>query len=178
MKTSLILALLSCLCLQGFSKEKFNKLSVNPIQLFVYGITNFEYERGFNDGKLGVAFFYGMSGMTTREIGDHKAYASEQNVSVKRYSNNFSTNSFWYGGQISVATASVWGDEGQAFDIGTLCVSSKSGYQVILNSFYLDFFGSLGYVVTNDLYGKATYEGDVAESNIILFLGVKMGIAF
>ena len=54
-----------------------NKLSVNPIQLFGFNFTNFEYERGFNDGKIGVSFFYGISGIATTEIGDYDMCVSE-----------------------------------------------------------------------------------------------------
>ena len=64
----------------------------------MYNIPNFEYERGFNDGKLGVSFFYGSTGNATREIEGYDLYASEQNVNVKFYNTNISQNSFWYGG--------------------------------------------------------------------------------
>lgn len=85
MRKQLIFISLMFLTIQGFSQEKLNKISVNPIQLFGFNITNFEYERGFNDGKLGVSFFYGNTGNATRKVGDYNMNLSEQNVSVKGY---------------------------------------------------------------------------------------------
>ncbi len=181
MRKVFILFMLTCLGIQGFSQEKLNKISVNPIQLFGYNITNLEYERGFNDGKIGVSFFYGTTGSATRRNGGYTMYVTEQNVNVKGYSNSISQNSFWYGGQLSVASANIYDFESwdnSATNIGTLGLTGKIGYQFILKSFYLDFFGGLGYALTNDLFGDAEYSGDVEEVNLLLTYGIKMGIAF
>jgi hypothetical protein len=181
MRKHFILLVLTFIGMQGFSQEKLNKLSVNPIQLFGFNITNFEYERGFNEGKLGVSFFYGTSGMANRKTGDYDMYVSEQNVAVKGYLNNISQNSFWYGGQISVASASIYDTDdydNRATDIGTLGITGKIWYQFIIKSFYLDFFGGLGYALTNDLFGQAIYNGNVEETKILYTYGIKTGIAF
>lgn len=165
----------------GFSQEKLNKLSVNPLQLFGFNITNFEFERGFNDGKIGVSFFYGKTGSATRRIGGYDMYVTEQNTSIKAYTRTISQNSFWYGGQLSVASADIYDRNdfnNRATDIGTLAISGKTGYQFILKSFYLDFFGGLGYALTNNLFGEAMYSGDVYETKILLTWGIKTGIAF
>lgn len=179
---------------QGFAQEKLNKLSVNPIQLIGFDIMNVEYERGFIDGKLGVSFFYGRTGNATPTIGDYRVYVTEQNVSVKGYLRSISKSSFWYGGQVSVATANVYYDydsdkpydaaeyekyqNNRATNIGTLGLTGKFGYQFILGSFYIDVYGGLGYAVTNNLFGNAVYKGDVKETNKLLIYGVKMGLAF
>ena len=194
MKKQLIFLSLVFIGMQGFSQEKTNKLSMNPIQLFGFNITNFEYERGFNEGKLGVAFFYGNTGNATRAIGGYKMYLAEQNISIKGYLNSISKSSFWYGGQLSVASGDIIYDydfnseyneeerdkyfNNRAIDIGTLGVTGKVGYQLILGSFYLDFFGGLGYALTNDLFGDAEYSGEVEEVKLLLTYGIKTGIAF
>ena len=182
MKTKFTFILLTCFSLQGFSQDKLNKLSVNPIQLFVFNITNLEYERGFCDGKLGVSFFYGGTGRTTRSIGRYRMYMTEQNISVKGYTRGINNNSFWYGGQLSVASSSIYSisynNYNSAGNVGTLGLTGKAGYQFVLKSFYLDFFGGLGYAITNDLFGKATYTGDVKETKLLLIYGIKTGIAF
>lgn len=181
MRKLFILVVLTCLGIQGFSQGKLNKISVNPIQLFGFNITNLEYERGFNEGKLGVSFFYGTTGRATRKIGGYTLFVAEQNVNVKGYTNSISQNSFWYGGQLSVVSARIYdlnNWDNQAYNIGTLGLTGKIGYQFILESFYLDFFGGLGYAITNDLFGDAVYSGDVEEVNLLLTYGIKMGIAF
>lgn len=178
MRKRLIFLSLIFMSIQGFSQEKLNKLSVNPIQLFGFNITNFEYERGFIDGKLGVSFYYGMTGMASRSIGGYSVYIAEQNISIKGYSRSIDNNSFWYGGQLSVASGSIWGDNGSATNVGTLGLSGKLGYQLIIKSFYLDFYGGLGYALTNNLFGDVSYSGGVSETKLLLIYGIKTGIAF
>lgn len=194
MKKTLIFLSLVLLTIQGFSQEKLNKLSVNPIQLFGINLTNFEYERGFNDGKLGVSFYYGTTGDATRAVGDYKMYLTEQNVSIKRYLKSISNSSFWFGGQVSVASGRIVYDydfdsdyddkeyekyvNNRATNIGTLGLTGKAGYQFVIGSFYLDFYGGLGYALTNNLFGNVEYKGDVEEEKILLIYGVKVGIAF
>ena len=88
-------------------------------------------------------------------------------------------SSFW--SVISVASGNfidVKDVNNRAFGVGTLGLSGKFGYQFILNSFYLDFFGSVGYALTNDLFGTASYNGNIEEANILLTIGIKTGIAF
>ncbi len=181
MKTRITLLLLIGISINGFAQERMNKVSVNPLQLFVFNITNLEYERGFNDGKLGVSFFYGETGNTTREIGGIVAFVTEQNVSVKSYSKSIAESSFWYGGQLSVASGDIFDTDNfdnRANGIGTLGLAGKLGYQLILKSFYLDFFGGVGFALTNDLFGTAEYSGDITASNILFTYGIKTGIVF
>lgn len=181
MKTRFAAAVFTMLSISAFSQERLNKVSVNPLQLFGFNIVNFEYERGFNEGKLGVAFFYGRTGNTTRKIGDIRAFLTEQNVSVKSYSKSIDETSLWYGGQLSVASGDIidFDDfDNSARGIGTLGITGKLGYQFILDSFYLDFFAGLGFAVTNDLFGTAQYTGDITESRVLPILGLKTGIAF
>lgn len=181
MKITTALILLTGLSINGFAQEKINKVSVDPLQLFALNIANFEYERGFNEGKIGVSFFYGSTGNTTREINGLRAFLTEQNVGIKSYSKTISESSLWFGGQLSVASGSfrdVKDVNNRATGIGTLGLSGKLGYQFIHNSFYLDFFGSVGYAITNDLFGTASYNGNIEEANILLTVGIKTGIAF
>lgn len=130
---------------------------------------------------MGVSFFYGTTGNSTRVIDGITAYVTEQNVSIKSYSKSISKSSFWYGGQLSVASGSIYEEEGynnRATGIGTLGLTGKLGYQFILKSFYLDFFGGIGYALTNDLFGSAEYSGNITENNLLLTYGIKTGIAF
>ena len=180
-KQLVLLLLLACFSIQGFSQEKLNKISVNPIQLFGFNMTNFEYERGFDEGKLGISFFYGKTGSSTRNIDGLTTYMSEQNFSIKSYTNNISQSSFWYGGQVSVSSANIFDLEdwnNRASNIGTLGLTGKMGYQFILKSFYFDLFGGLGYALTNDLFGDVQYSGNIEETNLLLTYGIKMGIIF
>jgi hypothetical protein len=164
----------------SYSQDMRNKISVNPIQLIGYNILNSEYERGFNEGKTGVAFFIGRTGNATREYNDVVAYVSEQSVTYKLYSKTISESSFWFGPQLSVATGDLFNSrtDSYAFDIGTLGISGKVGYQVIIKSFYLDPYVSVGYAITNDLFGNARYQGSFEESKVLLNYGLKMGIIF
>lgn len=157
---------------------KLKKLSINPFYLIGTNILNFEYERGFVDGKLGVSFYYGRTGGATREILGIKSYTSEQTISLKTYSKSISSTSLWYGGQISVISGSIYVDNESAYGIGKLGLSGKVGYQFIIRSFYLDFYGGAGYAVTNDLFGSIVYNGDLTISKYILLFGIKTGIAF
>jgi len=194
MKKVMFFLSLAFMLTQGFAQEKLNKLSVNPIQLLGFDIMNIEYERGFIDGKLGVSFYYGRTGSATPTIGDYRFYVSEQNVTIKGYLRSISKSSFWYGGQVSVASANVYYDfdsskpfdqveyekyqNNRATNIGTLGLTGKIGYQFIVRSFYIDVYGGLGYALTNNLFGNAVYKGDLEETNRLLIYGVKMGLAF
>jgi hypothetical protein len=133
--------------IQTFSQDKMNKVSINPIYLFLQNITNMEYERGFSDGKLGISAYIGWTGYATRELFVYESWTNEQNISLKFYPNSISSRSFWYGGQLSVVTSNVYKvdnyDE-RATGIGTLGLFAKFGYQFIFKSFYLDLTGSLG----------------------------------
>ncbi len=182
MKTSTFIFLMTLISVQSFSQEIRNKLSVNPGQLFVFSMTNFEYERGFNNGKLGVSFFLGTTNLTVRPIGGLIRTGTEQNFNLKFYSKSFSTSSFWYGGQLSVASGSIYeaGDfwNNRASGLGTVGISGKLGYQFLIQSFYLDFYGGVGYAITNNLFGQAQYIGRFTESRLLIPYGIKMGIAF
>jgi hypothetical protein len=161
------------------SSERLNKLSVNPIQLALFNNHNIEYERGFKQGKLGIAFYLGRAAGFSREISDTRMVLSEQNVTVKWYLNTINRSSFWYGGALSVASGSIIiKDKGSAFNIGTLGLSGRLGYQFIIKSFYLDPSLGIGYALTNDLFDTLTEHDDVELTNLILVFGLKMGIVF
>jgi hypothetical protein len=180
MKKKVIILILSSISVLGYSQEKLNKLSVNPVQLFYLNISNFEYERGFNEGKIGVSFYYGQTGSAIRNISGNRIYSTEQNVTLKQYSKSISKSSFWYGGQLSITSANIYSNDFyyRATNIGTLGLTGKFGYQFIIKSFYLDFFGGLGYALTNDLFGDAAYAGNISETKLLLIAGIKTGIAF
>lgn len=175
----LVVLIIGFIC-EGVAQDKKNKISVNLPQLFVFNITNIEYERSFNEGKLGIAFFYGRTGNTTIEINNKQVYFVEQNVSVKRYLKSFSERSFWYGGQLSVASADVFSsdDSGETLNQGTLGVFGTLGYQFIIKSFYVDAFAGLGYALTNDLFGNVSYSGNESDTKLLGTFGLKMGVAF
>jgi len=181
MKKSLIYICLSLLSLQGFSQDKINKFSVDPIKLIGFNMTNFEFERGFLDGKLGVSFYFGRTAGATRNIGDYTRYIVEQNVSIKGYLKTIGMNSFWYGGEVLVSSGSVSHNENNkigARNLGTLGFTTKMGYQFIIKSFYLDFYGGIGYALTNNLYGNVEYRGGYEEPQLLVVFGLKTGIAF
>lgn len=169
------------LAFQAFSQERLNKISANPIQLFGYNRLNLEYERGFNEGKLGISFYYGKTGNSARLVDGYRSYLSEQNFAVKFYPKSMGVSGFWYGGQMTVASGDLYGEkeEDRATNIGALGVFGKGGYQLILKSFYLDLYGGIGYALTNDLFGTAEYFGEAEKPNTFLTLyGIKLGIAF
>lgn len=181
MKTKIAFLMLTMLTLRGVAQEKMNKVSVNPLQLFVFNIGNVEYERGFRGGKLGVSFYYGRTGNTTRTFRGLRTFVTEQQVSIKHYPGTIAASGLWYGGQVSVASGNVYSPDvynDRAYDIGTLGLTGKFGYQYIHKSFYLDFFGGVGYALTNNLFGKATYLGGVSEAKILFTYGIKTGIVF
>lgn len=165
----------------GFSQEKLHKFSVDPIKLIGFNMTNFEFERGFLDGKLGVSFYYGRTAGATRNIGDYTRYIVEQTVSIKGYLKTIGMNSFWYGGEILVSSGSVSHNENNkigARNLGTFGFTTKMGYQFIIKSFYLDFYGGIGYALTNNLYGNVEYRGGYEEPQVLIVYGLKTGIAF
>lgn len=175
----IVTLLLITLSTTAFAQERLNKVSHNPLQLFVFNLTNFEYERGFKDGSLGVALYYGRTGSTTREINGISFYGTEQNVTFKLYRNLIDNSGLWWGGRLAVASGNARdGNEGSATGIGTLSVSGMGGYQIIAGSFYLDFFAGLGFALTNDLFGRAHYSGSMKESRILIPFGVKVGFVF
>lgn len=158
-----------------------NKISINPIQIIGYNIANIEYERGFKNGKTGIAFYIGRTGLTTRSIDDYMFYTQEQNLSFKKYSNNINTSSFWYGLQLSVTSANIIHTEkfeNRAYGIGTFGVTGKLGYQIIYNAFYTDIFAGLGAAITDDLFETAVYSGDIQPTPLFIIFGLKGGISF
>jgi hypothetical protein len=166
---------------QVFSQEMMNKLSINPIYLFAQNITNVEYERSLNEGKLGISIYLGWTGYTTREIFGYESYINEQSLSLKYYKNSFSSSSLWYGGQLSVISLNIYDSDDyneRATDIGILGLSGKLGYQFIIKSFYLDFGASIGYALTNNLFGEAYYSDNIKESKLLYGIQIKTGIAF
>ena len=192
MKAKLFALLLAVsLALPVLAQDNMNKISVNPVQLFLLGIQNVEYERGFKEGKLGVSFYYGRSVVNPPEVFKVMSYLSEQNISIKGYSNSIGENSFWYGGQLSVASGYLKKSTSSSFDdyyyyddtdyseayVNTLGLTGKIGYQFIAKNFYFDIFGGLGFAY-NDLYDGSYYSGEFKESNVALLLGLKTGISF
>jgi len=182
-KLILIFLLLSVSSTITLSNERLNKVSFNPIQLFGFNILNAEYERGFSDGKLGVSFYMGRSGMFGAESAGYQIFVSHQKVGIKYYTRNIQRNSLWLGGQLSAASGYVYGIEGnnsddEALVNGTLGVIGKIGYQLVLGSFLIDLHAGAGYALTNNLYGESYYSGGIGESNLLLDFGINTGIVF
>ncbi len=164
-----------------FAQQRLNKLSVSPIQLFGYNRLNMEYERGLNDGKHGISFYMGRTGNASRQIHGQYSWLSEQNVAFKFYSKSLEKSSFWYGGMVSVSSGNIYDENGvdQATNIGALGILATSGYQFIVNSFYINPYLGAGYSLTNDLFGTAQYTGDISKpTDWLLTYGFKMGICF
>ena len=164
-----------------FSQEMKSKFSINPIQLSLSNAINFEYERSFNNGKLGVAFTFANNGATAGKMSETRMSLSEQSVTFKSYSNSFYESGWWYGGAMSVASGFIQDEDdfnNVAYNIGTLGVSGKVGHQIVIKSFYANVFGGIGYAITNDLFGEAVYNGDYSESNLLIPYGLNLGITF
>ena len=180
MKTFL-LSLLFIMTVNTFAQQRLNKLSVNPIQLFGYNRLNMEYERGLNDGKYGLCFYLGQTGNSSRKIHGQYSWLSEQNVAFKVYSKSIEKSNFWYGGMVSVSSGNIVSENGvdKAGNIGALGVMGTSGYQFVAGSFYANLYLCLGYALTNDLFGSATYTGNIKKPTDWLFTyGLKIGISF
>jgi hypothetical protein len=178
-----LLILLFCgVYFQGFSQEKFNKLSVNPVQCFIGHIYNLEYERGFKleNTDYGFSFLIGRTGFQPRIIDGYKINMAEFNLSYKMYTESFNKSSFWYSGQISVISTKI--DDLKSVqrvsNIGTLGISAKEGYQLFWKSCYVDFNMNLMYVITHNLFGIGIYEDNVKNSKWIFRLGFRTGIIF
>jgi len=180
MKTFLI-SLLFFMTINTFAQQKMNKISINPIQLFGYNRLNVEYERGFSEGKYGISLYMGQSGNASRKIHGQYSWLSEQNVALKFYSKSMDKSSFWYGGMVSVSSGDIFDENGvdQATSIGALGILATSGYQFIIKSFYLNPYMGAGYSLTNDLFGSASYTGNIEKPTDWLFTyGIKIGITF
>jgi hypothetical protein len=180
MKTFL-LSLLFIMTVNTFAQQRLNKLSVNPIQLFGYNRLNMEYERGLSEGKYGLCFYLGQTGNSSRKIHGQYSWLSEQNVAFKVYSKNIEKSNFWYGGMVSVSSGNIVSENGvdKAGNIGALGVMGTSGYQFVAGSFYANLYLCLGYALTNDLFGSATYTGNIKKPTDWLFTyGLKIGISF
>jgi hypothetical protein len=178
---AIIFSLFFIVTINSFAQQKMNKLSVNPIQLFGYNRLNMEYERGFNAGKYGISFYMGRTGYASRKIHGQYSWLSEQNVALKFYSKSMDKSSFWYGGMVTVSSGNIYEENGveQAINIGALGILASSGYQFIVNSFYINPYLGAGYSLTNDLFGSAKYTGDNAKpTNWLLTYGFKVGICF
>ena len=165
-----------------------NKVSVNILNNLIYNVNNIEFERSFENGKSSIGFYIGQTGQATPIIDGYYSRVSEQNVSYNRYSKSFERSSFWYGGTFALATGDIWekydpnkqGDRGRgyAYNISTLSLNARCGYQVILKSFYLNPYVSLGYAFTNNLFGTAKFVGDATPVDVIIGYGLKTGILF
>jgi hypothetical protein len=180
MRITLLILFVFCAC-AGFSQEPLNKLSVSPIQLFGYNRLNLEYERGFKEGKYGISFYLGRTGLATRKIHGQYSYLSEQSGSLKFYTNNFCSSSFWYGGTVSVASGNSISENKQdsAINISAIGLLAGGGYQLIIKSFYLNTYLNVGYALTNDLFGTATYTGNMSKpTDFLLTYGFNIGICF
>jgi hypothetical protein len=180
MKTFLV-TLLFLITASTHAQVKMNKVSINPVQLFGYNRLNMEYERGFSKGKYGIGIYMGQTGNSTRKIHGQYSWLSEQNVVLKFYSKNMEKSSFWYGGKVSVSSGNIYDENGfdKATNIGALGILAMSGYQIVVNSFYVDPYLGAGYSLTNDLFGSAKYTGDISQpSNWLLVYGFKIGICF
>lgn len=163
------------------AQQRLNKLSINPIQLVGYNRLNMEYERGFNDGKSGICFYLGQTGNSAGKIHGQYSHLSEQSVALKLYSKNIEKSCFWYGGMVSVSSGNIYTQDetGKASNIGALGLLGTTGYQFIIKSLYINTCLSLGYAITNDLFGSAQYTGNIEKpTNWLLTYGFKMGFSF
>lgn len=177
-KYSFFILLVLC-SLSAFSQGKMNKLSVNPIQLFASNVTNFEYERGFADGKFGLSFLYARTGLSTREVLDNKISMTEQSVTAKYYHAKMYQSSLWFGTEMAVINQSIYNiDSDSRALIEVLGISGKIGFQYIYKSLYIDIYGGIGIAATDNLFGNAYYTGDLSKSILLLQLGLKFGIIF
>jgi len=168
-------------CFSVYSQDKLNKLSMNPVSLILASMNNFEFERGFADGKLGIAFYYGKTGNTTKAVNGYRIYASEQAISFNTYIKNVCKPAFWFGPRLSFTSSNIYDDKNPsnyATNIGTLGLSMSLGVQLVLGGLYISPYFAFGGAITNNLWGDAKYYGDLKESRFIINYGLKTGIAF
>lgn len=176
-----LIGLIVLLSLNTYCQNKMNKISINPIQLFGYNRLNFEFERGFRDGKFGISIYYGQTGNSSRKIHGQYSYLSEQNIAIKIYNKESYKSCLWYGGMISVSSGNIFDENGidKATNIGALGLLGITGYQIIFKSFYLTPYLGAGYALTNDLFGSAVYSGDIGKpTDWLLIYGIKTGFCF
>lgn len=176
-----VLFLLLILPNTAFSHEKLNKISISPIQLLGYNRLNLEYERGFNDGRLGCAVYLGKTGYASRKVHGQYSYLSEENVAIKRYGKAIDKSCFWYGGVLSVASGNIYSDNkvDSTTNIGALGIMASSGYQFFIHSFYLNLYIGAGYSLTNNFFGSAHFNDALGKpSNWLLTYGLKAGFKF
>ena len=180
MKLFLVTVFLT-ITVHAFSQEKLNKISVSPIQLLGYNRLNFEYERGFNEGRLGCAIYLGKTGYASRKVHGQYSYLSEENAAIKRYTKTYDQSCFWYGGAISVVSGNIYSDNkvDSTTNIGALGLVATSGYQFFIRSFYMNLYIGAGYSITNDFFGSAHFNEALGRpSNWILTYGIKTGFKF
>jgi hypothetical protein len=177
-----ILKLLFCmLTIAAYPQARMNKISVNPIQLLGYNRLNIEYERGFSDGKYGIALYIGSTGNASRKIHNEYSRLSEQQVAFRWYANRLDNPCFWLGGMLSVTSGSIISDNKNNCleNMGALGLLCTGGYQFFLRSFYFNLYTAAGYSVTNNLFGSAQLTGTMNNPTDWLFAyGVKMGYVF
>jgi hypothetical protein len=182
MKKTIIFLISLSFCFYVYAQDKLNKLSTNPVSLIVANMNNFEFERGFSEGKLGVAFYYGKTGNVLKAVNGYKINASEEAVSFNIYLKNIGKPAFWFGPRLSFTSASISDEKyptiNYANNIGTLGLCMSFGGQIVVGGLYLSPFFSLGGALTNNLWGEAKYYGNIKESHIIINYGLKTGIAF
>lgn len=167
--------------IQSLSQQRLNKLSFSPIQLLGFNQLNLEYERGFKSSNIGISVYLSSTGNAFRKVHGQYSKLSEQNFSLKYYSNAIDSSSFWFGGILSVASGNIYDENGidSAKNIGSLGIQFTTGYQFIFKSLYINPYLSAGYSITNDLFGSAEYTGNINKpSQWILTYGFKIGMCF
>lgn len=165
----------------AYSQSNLNKLSVSPIQLIGYNRLNVEFERGFNEGRTGVAFYFGQTGNASRKIHNEFSTLSEQNATLKFYNKAIDKSCFWYGTSVSVSSGNLYSADkaDSTINIGALGVLGTGGYQFFVRSFYVNTYVSAGYSFTNNLFGSAVFDPDLGKpSNWLLAYGFKIGFKF
>ena len=145
------------------------------------GMNNLEYERGFAEGKIGIAFYYGKTGNTIKANNGYRINASEQSVALNAYIKNIGKPALWFGPKLSFISSDITDNNNpgnRATGIGTLGLSMSLGVQLVLGGLYISPYFSFGGALTNDLWGEAHYYGNLTPNRLIINYGLKTGIAF
>lgn len=154
---------------------------MNPVSLIMAGMNNLEYERGFAEGKIGIAFYYGKTGNTIKANNGYRINASEQSVALHAYIKNIGKPALWFGPKLSFISSDITDNNNpgnRATGIGTLGLSMSLGVQLVLGGLYISPYFSFGGALTNDLWGEVHYYGNLTPNRLIINYGLKTGIAF
>lgn len=162
------------------SEANTNAISVNPIQLFVFGMYNLEFEGSLGD-RASLSVFFGITGSAYPEYFGVKTSVREQRIGCKFYPRAHAPSGFYVGPNLSLTTGNISTTDYSISRISALGLSAEVGYRWLLGKFAVAPFGGFGGTITNDLFQKKIESGygeEIKLLPIFWYYGLKIGWAW